>query len=53
VLNGAIKITRYCLQQFPHLKKKYGEVLIEFLLHECLFEVPKNNNSRLKVRPPK
>jgi len=53
ILCGSIKIAKIILQLFPYLKEKYGKILLEFLLKDCLFEVPKQSRSRSKVRPPK
>lgn len=53
VLYGAFRITKILLQQFPYLKVKYGNLLLQFILNDCLFEVPKSSRSRRKVRPPK
>lgn len=53
VLSGSLKVVKIIIQQFPYLKEKYGEILLTYLLKDCLFEVPKSNRSRLKIRPPK
>jgi len=53
ILCGSVKIVKVILQQFPELKEKYGEKLLLFLLKDCLFEVPKSNRGRSKIRPPK
>ena len=53
ILWGSIKIVRILLQLFPNLKEKYGKTLLWFLLKDWLFEVPTQNRSRHKVRPPK
>lgn len=53
VLSGAFKIVKNIIQQYPYLKEKYGEILLTFLLKDCLFEVPRSHRNRHKVRPPK
>jgi len=53
ILYGAFNIVRSLLQQYPKLKKKYGAILLKYLLKECLFEVPKSNRSKHHKRPPK
>lgn len=53
ILHGTVKIVRIILQQFPYYKERYGQIMLHFLLKDCLFEVPKSNRSRSKTRPPK
>jgi hypothetical protein len=37
---GKMKLLKSLLQKFPHLKAPIGKVLTDYLLHNCLFEIP-------------
>ena len=50
-----MKLLKVLLQRFPQYKLKIGELLLNHLMHDCLFEVPQGNLSKSssKVTPPK
>lgn len=55
VLTGILQVLRALFHKFPEKAKYYGQErgLVRHLLHDCLFEMPKHNNDKSVIPPPK
>jgi ubiquitin carboxyl-terminal hydrolase 9/24 len=49
-LGGLMNILTNLIMRYPQFKKQVGSVLTEYLIHDCLFEIPHGNKNAPKCK---
>lgn len=50
LLGGLMGVLNQLLQRFPGFKKQVGQVLTNYLIHDCLFEIPHGSKNAPKCK---